>query len=117
MDTTSKFHIKIHPQVKKQDLPELSQEMQDDFWQVFIPILEIDPYSCCGFSSHDLVRELKGWRALEIEREVEGYEEVYRLVYQITDTLKNKSVEIISFGLHDPAYDKAYERVGGRGRR
>lgn len=118
MGTKSKFHVVIHHKVKKEDLPQLSKEMQEDFEEVFVPILGEDPYTCKGyFPNHDLVRDLRGCKALEIEIEIDGYKECYRLIYKITDTPKNKTVEIISFGLHDPAYDKAHERVLARARR
>jgi len=115
VDTTSKFHVKIHPKIKNEDLPQLPKQMQDDFWEIFVPILGIDPYRCGGLNSYDLVRDLQGWRALEVEEEVEGYKEAYRLIYRVTDTPNNKTVEICSFGLHDPAYDRAFERVVRRG--
>ncbi|KOP27288.1 hypothetical protein AMR41_05835 [Hapalosiphon sp. MRB220] len=117
MGTVSKFHVKIHHKVKSEDLPNLSKELQDDFWEVFIPILEIDPYGCSGLNNHDLVRDLKGWKAVEIEDETAGYIDTYRLIYQITDTPKIKTVEIASIALHDPAYDRAHERVAERGKR
>lgn len=112
MDIESNFHVKILPAVKAEDLPDLSREMTTDLLEVFVPILESDPYNCCElFPSHDLVRELNGWRAMEIERDVDGYREVYRLVYKIVDTPKDKTVTIAAFHLHDPAYDRAKERV------
>jgi len=87
VDTTSKFHVRIHPKVKSEDLPKLSKEMQEDFWEIFVPILSIDPHGCSRFDSHELVRYLKGCRALEFEEEIEGFKDTYRLIYKIIDTL------------------------------
>ncbi len=114
MGTTSKFYVKTDPKVKSEDLPQLSKELQDDFWEIFVTILSLDPYGCKGFGNHDLLRELQGCRALEFEEEIDGYIDVYRLVYRITDTPKNKTVEIVSIGLHDSAYDRAHQRIKKR---
>lgn len=115
MGIKSNFHVRIDTRVKKEDLPYLSKEMQTDFDEIFVPLLGEDPYTCKNkFSNHDLDWKLKGWKALEIDLEENGYLEYYRLVYKITDTNNRKSVEIISFGLHNFAYDLANERVSAR---
>ncbi|MFW9263458.1 hypothetical protein [Nostoc sp. CALU 546] len=117
MGTKSNFHVRIDSRVKKEDLPQLSKEMQTDFEEIFVPLLGEDPYTCKNlFPNHDLEWKLEGWKALEIDLEENGYRECYRLVYKITDTNNIKTVEIISFGLHDPAYDRANERVSARRR-
>ena len=102
----------IDSRVQKEDLPCLSYDMQTDFKEVFVPLLGKDPYTCDDiFPNHDLEGRLKGWKALELDLEENGYMECYRLVYKITDVPNVKKVMIISFGLHDPAYDRANERV------
>ncbi len=59
------------------------------------------------FDTHALKGKLKGYRALEIE-----YDDItYRLVYRIYDKPAPKRVEVISIGEHDPAYDRAIERL------
>jgi mRNA interferase RelE/StbE len=105
------FHITIDNEVKKYDLPELSQELQTDFNEIFVPLLRQNPYEPEYFSNHNLEGRLEGCKALEIEREDYGYRECYRLIYKIIDNNKTKIVRIISFGLHDTAYDRANERA------
>lgn len=107
MDISRKFLVKIHPLVKKQDLPNLPKDLQEGFNYAIVPTLEIDPYGCNGIPNHDLERELDGWSALEIDE----HGEAYRLVYRVDESPQKMSVEIISFDIHDPAYDKAKERV------
>lgn len=102
-----------HPELKTQDLPELPQKLQDALEIVYRRILSIDPYRCKaikGIRSHDLRRrELDGCRAIDIE--LLGVH--YRLVYLINDSdlPKDKRVNILSFALHDTAYDRATDRI------
>ena len=107
MDIRPKFHLRIHPLVRTQDLKNLPEDLRAGFDLAIIPALGIDPYNCEGIPSHDLDRELKGCRALEIE-EKEG---CYRLVYRIDESPQKMLVEIISFDIHDAAYDKAKIRL------
>lgn len=111
----SNFRVKTDSRVIKEDLPYLPNEMQTDFNEIFVPLLGEDPYTCQNlFPNHDLEGILKGWKALEIDIEENGYPVYYRLVYKITDKDRVKNVEIISFGLHNPAYDRANERIANR---
>lgn len=98
--------MRSHPLVKKQDLPNLPEGLREGFDLAIVPALRIDPYGCNGIPSHDLERELTGWRALEIVE----CGEAYRLVYRVDDSPQRMVVDIISFDLHDAAYDKAKER-------
>lgn len=108
MDTTSKFQVRIHPLVKKQDLPRLPRELRQDFYEIFVLVLETDPYECNGLPCHTLARELAGWRTMDIDE----CGVAYRLVYKISDSSpKSMRVDIVSFDIHDPAYDKAKERT------
>jgi hypothetical protein len=99
--------VKTHPLVKNQDLANLPESLRTGFQRAIVPSLSIDPYGCNGIPSHDLERELVGWRALEIEE----MGECYRLVYRIVEPLERRCVEIVSFDAHDPAYDKAKDRT------
>ena len=105
VDTQFSFSVRISPQVKNEDLPGLSKELQQDFYEIFLEVLGEDPYTCKGLPSHELTRELTGWCALEIDE----CGDAYRLVYRINETLK--VVEIVSFDVHDAAYDKAKDRT------
>lgn len=118
MDTenSSNYYVRRSPLIVKEDFPNLPNVLQED-WEVFQALLEKDPYcpeslledgSCIG--SHDLRRELSGYRTLEIEYLGESY----RMVYKITDNLDIKRVDVYSFDRHDPAYDKAKNRALGR---
>ncbi|MBR8834417.1 MAG: hypothetical protein DSM106950_10380 [Stigonema ocellatum SAG 48.90 = DSM 106950] len=119
MDLRPNFLVRSHPCIETQDLPQVCKILKDKF-KSCLKILSIDPYNCyleknvdqcIKLPSHDLERELKGYRAIEIIDRVEGYEEHYRIVYKIVDTGKDKIVSIISFGIHDYAYDIARSRV------
>lgn len=99
--------MKIHPLVEKKDLPGLPKELQQDFRSLFVPILQIEPHRCQGLPCHKLERELKGWQALEIDE----CGVAYRLVYRIYDMPGVMRVDIESFDVHDPAYEKAKERT------
>lgn len=111
MDITSKpiYLVRSHPKIKNEDLPQLPKELREDFEDIKI-LLSVDPYSCKGLiNSHKLERNLEGYRALELEY----CDEAYRLVYRVYELpVDNKKVDIISFAIHDPAYDRAKERVG-----
>lgn len=108
MATRSKYLLKIHPQVSKNDIPELPVELPADFFNIFLPILKTDPYNCQGFAHHRLKGRLKDYWTLEIEWL--GNPNAYRLVYRIYEKPVPKRVVIVSFDKHDPAYDKAKER-------
>ena len=110
MATKSRYRLKIHPLVNSEDIPALPAELQADFYEVFQPILQTDPYNCDGFPHHSLKGDLTGYRALDIEWE--GNPNAYRLVYRINEKPAPKRVLIVSFAEHNPAYDRAKERTG-----
>lgn len=110
MATPPTFNYRVirHPKVNSQDLPELPEKLKEAL-SGYERILGIDPHKCLMvIPSHNLERGyLDGCRAIEIE-----YENIaYRLVYQIFDSKSAKRVEIISIAIHDPAYDRATDRV------
>ncbi len=121
MNIQKNFHIRRHPQIR-QDLQDVCEELREKFEKLYTTILKVDPYNCyleinpdrCIQLDHhelDSHRELSGYRAIDIIHTVEGYREYYRIVYRIIDTDRQKCVEIISFGLHNYAYDLARKRV------
>jgi Txe/YoeB family toxin of Txe-Axe toxin-antitoxin module len=74
---------------------------------LFKPILQSNPDTGGILSCHKLKGDLRGYHALEIP--FDGAE--YRLVYRIFEKPTPKRVRVISFDIHDPAYEKAKERV------
>lgn len=107
MDLNNLYYVKPHPLVISQDLSDLPSVLEKAFWGFYKPILEEDPYSCCGeLNYHLLIRPpLVGCYAIEIEwNEID-----YRIVYKINKSVKR--VTIFSFDEHKPAYHKAEERV------
>lgn len=106
MGTKSKYLVKVNNLVREQDLPELPKELRKDFQDFCNSIFAEDPYNCFGLNNHTLTGHLRGYRALEID-----YNGIsYRLVYKIYEKPAPKRVLILSFGEHDPAYDKAKQR-------
>ncbi len=81
-------------------------ELLEDFAHVIKPLLQLDPLNFCGtYSSHSLLGELQGYRALEID-----FDTAYRLVYRIYEKPSPRRIVILSFGEQDPAYEKAKQR-------
>ncbi|CBN53821.1 MULTISPECIES: hypothetical protein [Kamptonema] len=107
MATKSNYLVKINPLVNTQDLPNLPEQLQEEF-SVYQLVLAKNPYQPRGVPSHDLDGRLNGYRTLDINWD--GI--AYRLVYRIYESPTPKRVFIISFEEHDPAYDKAKERTG-----
>ncbi|MBL1208394.1 hypothetical protein [Geminocystis sp. GBBB08] len=99
------YQIKLHNLVTQDDLPDLPLELRKDLIK-YQQVLSLDPHHTKGIFSHNLIGELKGYRALEIEWNNVGY----RLVYRIYEKPAPKRVVIISFAEHDPAYQKAKQR-------
>jgi len=98
--------LQIDNQAMQEDFPLLPSELLEDFANVIKPLLQLDPLNFCGtYSSHALLGDLQGYRALEID-----FENLYRLVYRIYDKPSPRRVVIISFGEHDPAYENAKQR-------
>ncbi len=98
--------MQIDNQVLKDDFPLLPMEIVEDFANVIKPLLQLDPLNFCGtYSSHALLGDLQGYRALEID-----FDKVYRLVYRIYEKSAPRRVVILSFGEHDPAYENAKQR-------
>jgi mRNA interferase RelE/StbE len=105
----SDFFVRIHQQVYKQDIPNLPDQLQDDFESIFKKILKVDPYNRRGLKGHDLdpKRELSGCKTFDINY----LGDEYRIVYKINDSPNVMKVDILSFDFHDPAYDKASNRL------
>jgi mRNA interferase RelE/StbE len=112
----SRFYVKRSSLIVKEDFSNLPIVLQED-WEIFESLLEEDPYAPeslvgegFGIGSHDLKRELIGYRALEIDY----LGEAYRMVYKITDIPNVRRVDVYSFDRHNAAYDKAKNRALGR---
>lgn len=104
----SNYLFQKHPKIEREDLPTLLAELQEDFRDLYKPILMADPYHCGGFPNHILVGKLKDYRTLEIEWA--GI--CYRLVYRVYESPAPKRVFVVSFDKHDAAYEKAKQRTG-----
>jgi mRNA-degrading endonuclease YafQ of YafQ-DinJ toxin-antitoxin module len=64
----SKYQLQIDNLVIKEDLPLLPIELLEDFTHVIKPLMQVDPLNFCGaYSSHKLLGQLQGYRALEID--------------------------------------------------
>lgn len=102
---TKRYQVKLHNLVSQDDLPKLPSQLQKDL-QKYQQVLALAPDQTKGIPSHNLIGELRGYRALEID-----YNGIsYRLVYRIYEKPTPKRVLIISFAEHDPAYEKAKHR-------
>ena len=102
----SKYQLQIDKLVIKEDFPLLPMELLEDFANIIKPLLQLDPLNFCGtYSSHILLGELQGYRALEID-----FDTAYRLVYRIYEKPSPRRIVILSFGEHDPAYEKEKQR-------
>jgi Txe/YoeB family toxin of Txe-Axe toxin-antitoxin module len=105
----AKYFLQVHPLVLSEDLPNLPTVLQADFEGLFKPILQSSPETGGILSCHKLKGDLRGYHALGIL-----YDEAeYRLVYRIYEKPTPKRVRAISFDIHDPAYEKAKQRVMG----
>lgn len=103
-----KYLVWEHTKFRQEDLKELDPELLKSYVSIIRPLLEEDPLNLGGlFSSHELVPPLRGWRALELDWDNNGYLECYRLVFKVSHR-----VAIIAFALHDAAYDRAIHRKG-----
>jgi mRNA interferase RelE/StbE len=105
-----KYQVEIWAAVRDTDLPELPDEIAAQF-NDYIAILKLDPINRLGHPGHDLGRRLAGCQTFDIEVND------YRLIYRIHANNSPKWVEVISFGAHDPAYDRAIDRIEQRRRR
>jgi mRNA interferase RelE/StbE len=103
----AKYFLQVHPLVVSEDLPNLPIILQSDFVNLFKPILQSCPDTGGILSCHKLKGNLRGYHALEILFD----DTEYRLVYRIFEKPAPKRVRVISFDIHDPAYDKAKERL------
>ena len=108
MATKSNYLFQKHPKIESEDLLSLPIELQEDFRELYKPILMADPYRCGGFSNHALSGRLKDYRTLEIDWEGISY----RLVYRVYEAPTPKRVFVVSFDEHDSAYEKAKQRTG-----
>ena len=112
MASKPRYLLKINPLVLNEDIPALPIELQADIVEIYQPVLQVDPYKCYGLPSHGLKGDLSGYRALEVEWS--GNPNAYRLVYRIYEKPTPRRVLIISFAEHDPAYELAKARAGGK---
>ncbi len=101
----TQYKIQINQAVIQQDIPELPEELQDDFVR-YQQVLAIDPYGTRGIPSHGLTGKLANYRSIEID----GLVIAYRLVYRIYESPAPKRVLILSFAEHDDAYERAHDR-------
>ncbi len=106
MAAKSNYLFRKHPKIDTEDLPVLPIELQDDFSQLYKPILMNDPYRCCCFPNNALIGILMDYRNLDIDWAGVSY----RLVYRVYESPAPKRVYVVSFDEHDAAYDKAKER-------
>lgn len=104
----SNYLFQKHPKIESEDLPALPAELQEDFRDIYKPILMADPYRCGGFPNHTLIGKLKDYRTLEIE----WARISYRLIWRIYESPSPKRVFVVSFAEHDAAYKKAKQRTG-----
>jgi Txe/YoeB family toxin of Txe-Axe toxin-antitoxin module len=105
----AKYFLQVHPLVISEDLPNLPMILRIDFEGLFKPILQSSPDTGGILSCHKLKGDLRGYHALEILFD----DAEYRLVYRIFEKPTPKRVRVISFDIHDPAYEKAKQRVIG----
>ena len=109
MAIRAKYFLQVHPFILSEDLSNLPTVLQADFESLFKPILQSSPETGGILNCHKLKGDLCGYHALEIP-----YDEAeYRLVYRIYEKPVPKRVRMISFDIHDPAYEKAKQRVMG----
>jgi mRNA-degrading endonuclease RelE of RelBE toxin-antitoxin system len=103
----AKYLLQVHPAVEKEDLPKLAEQLQKDYQTLFKAILQTTPEDGGQLKCHQLFGKLRGYNALEI---CYGGDQ-YRLIYKIHKKPAPLRVRIISFDIHDPAYEKAQARV------
>ena len=101
----TQYKIQINQSVIQNDLPELPEELQDDFVR-YQQVLAIDPQVTRGIPNHGLTGKLANYRSIEID----WLGIAYRLVYRIYESPAPKRVLIVSFAEHDEAYERAQER-------
>jgi mRNA interferase RelE/StbE len=66
----------------------------------------IDPFNCGSLGSKNKRGKLQGYWATSLD-----YDGIaYRIIYRIYDKPAPRRVEVIAFGEHDSAYEKAQER-------
>ena len=106
MDTPEYF-VKAHPLVEKEDLPNIPSTLRQDFDDIILTVLKVDPYELGGKMKGHVLRRppLAGFRTIDLTLSRISY----RLVYRIIESVKR--VEVFSFDYHKPAYHKAEERV------
>jgi mRNA-degrading endonuclease YafQ of YafQ-DinJ toxin-antitoxin module len=90
----------------QQDIPKLPIQLQA-LYPSLKQLLSINPLYTSQFPNHALKGDLANYRALEVDWD----DSAYRLVYRVVDSPFPKTVRIISFDEHDPAYDSAKERL------
>jgi len=111
------YEVRYHPYFKSKDLNKLLPFLIEDFTEIYYPDLQNSPYpGTSRVRKHRLLNKpLDGYYAVEVDWS-EEFEDVissekYRIVYSIDEV--TKTVYIISFDDHNPAYDSAKERTKG----
>jgi hypothetical protein len=122
-ENQSKFYVRIHPAIKREDFSNLPEYLVD-YFDLFKALLAEQPHcpeallddefeaeSGIKFGSHDLDsrRELAGHRALDMI----DLREHYRSVDKIDDRPDVMRVDVYSFARHNAAYDNARNRSLG----
>ena len=103
----SLYAIQENQLVIQQDIPKLAVPIQK-LYPSLKQLLSTSPLQTNQyFPSHALKGDLANYRALEVDWD----DSAYRLIYRVVDSPFPKTVRIISFDEHDPAYDSAKQRL------
>jgi hypothetical protein len=97
--TKSNYLFQKHPQIESEDLLTLPIELQEDFRELYKPILMADPYRCGGFPNHALTGRLKDYRTLEIDWEGISYRLVYRDAVDAPYNFQHSTYFLITTGV------------------
>ncbi|WP_223805657.1 hypothetical protein [Pseudanabaena sp. UWO310] len=103
----SLYAIQENQLVIQQDIQKLPVQIQN-LYPSLKQLLSTNPLQTNQyFPNHALKGDLANYRALEID----WGDCAYRLIYRVVESPFPKTVRIISFDEHDPAYDSAKQRL------